>query len=133
MDTLATILRSAQFYAHSAHNLAHGQTFHQDHEFLGELYAAYESSYDDVIERCIGTGETIDLDKITLEAAKEIQGCSNETVDKCYDCLLSYELEICAAAVKANAQASLGTQNLLQGICDQSEMRQYKIQQRLKN
>jgi hypothetical protein len=28
-------------------------------------------------------------------------------------------------------KASQGTQNLLQGICDQSEMRQYQLKQRL--
>ena len=43
---LLTILRFLQFYTHNAHNLLRGPTFFQDHEFLGELYPAYEVDYD---------------------------------------------------------------------------------------
>jgi hypothetical protein len=46
--------------------------------------------------------------------------------------ILVTEKELCDEIKKAMVGASDGTQNLLQGIADQSEMRQYKLKRRLK-
>lgn len=132
MNELATVLRAAQFYAHAAHNLTSGFTFHEDHEYFGELYGAYESAYDGVIERMIGFGTEPDINAITLAAAKDIQNYKHDTPEHCYEELMDYEKQICDLVVKFNGEASLGTQNFLQGLADDSEMRQYKIGQRLK-
>ena len=132
MNNLAITLRAAQFYAHAAHNTTSGMTFHEDHEFFGELYGAYESAYDSVIERMIGLGVSVDINEITLEAANDIQGYEHGDPEKCYDELMDYEKKICKMVDTYNKGASLGTQNFLQGLADESEMRQYKIGQRLK-
>ena len=79
MEKLATKLRYMQFYAHNAHNMCKGDTFFSDHEELGELYGTYEGLYDSVVERMIGTGQTIDLVKVQTEAVKMLDSDATPT------------------------------------------------------
>lgn len=127
---LATLLRLMQFYAHIAHNKLGGETFFQDHAFLGELYAGYESDYDDVVERMIGLGEKVDLIEIHKKAADSLYEC--ESYKECFKELLDMEKDLCDAIEKLVKDSSEGTKQLIGGIADKSEMRQYKIKQRLK-
>ncbi len=134
MKTLAKLYRQAQLYAHMAHNLAKGPTFFEDHEFFGEAYAAYEEAYDSVVERMIGQAPDEDFSQTLLEinqsaCAALYPATSNNA---CLGELLEMEVMICAEIAVASVGASPGTQNLLQGLCDLGEVRQYKIQQRLK-
>jgi len=137
MKDLAIALRAAQLFAHNAHNSTTGCTFFSDHEFLGEAYPAYEEAYDGVVERCIGLAIDIDLCEITLAAAKAAcKGISATSLTDSvndFNNLYAMEKAICACVDDAINGTSNGTQNFLQGIADNSEMRQYKICQRLKN
>lgn len=133
MKELSTLYRSAQFYAHMAHNIAKGQTFFQDHEFLGELYGTYESAYDDLIERMIGLGFSPDISGITVEAATMVADHdSSQSTQSCFSYILGMERSFCDEIKRIMPKNTVGTQNLLQGLADDSEKRQYKIQQRLK-
>jgi len=132
MHNTAIILRALQLYAHNAHNLAKGKTFLQDHEFLGELYGAYEGEYDSLVERMIGLGEEPDLNEITKEAADAATANEFKDNDNAFSVLLVTEKELCSSIEKDMTDASNGTQNLLQTIADNSEMRQYKLKRRLK-
>lgn len=132
MKKLAEIFRASQFYAHIAHNVASGSSFFSDHDYLGELYSAYESAYDDVVERMIGLGQNPDLTEITMNAAKYIKGHTHDSTEQCFAYLLSMEQEICDEISSLVKDASDGTQNMLQDMADKSEMRQYKLGQRLK-
>lgn len=131
MQDIATTLRTLQLYAHNAHNLSKGATFLADHPFLGDLYESYEEEYDSVVERAIGEDLGIDLLKLQLEASR---GAKAKIVDAedAFTTILTMEKELCGLIAKAVDGASDGTQNLLQGIADNSLTRQYKIQQRLK-
>lgn len=132
MKRLAELYRAAQFYAHMAHNLASGPTFFSDHEFLGELYETYEKAYDDVVERMIGLGDNPNIPAITIAAAMEGKDHREQTTDQCFSYLSLMEREICDEISKIVADTSDGTQNLLQGLADESEKRQFLIGQRLK-
>ena len=134
MDKIATTLRAAGNVARNCHNQVKGIAFFGDHEFFGEVYAELEGDYDAVVERCIGTGEAIDLCEVTTNAAAKSANydCSDMAADEMCAVLLGLEREIQAQATEANKGASLGTQNLLQGIADKSEMRVYKLRQRIK-
>jgi len=132
MHNTAIILRALQLYAHNAHNLAKGKTFLEDHEFLGELYGAYEGEYDSLVERMIGLGEEPDLNEITKEAADAATANEFKDNDNAFSVLLVTEKELCSSIEKDMTDASNGTQNLLQTIADNSEMRQYKLKRRLK-
>lgn len=133
MDKLAITYRSAQLYAHNGHNLVKGPTFLEDHEFLGELYGAYESAYDDVIERIIGLGsESLDLPALNIVAAQYVGRIGSPSKpEEIFEAILGMEAAICARIKGAMDGASDGTQNLLQGLADDSEKRQYKLRQRL--
>lgn len=132
MHNTAIILRALQLYAHNAHNLAKGKTFLEDHEFLGELYGAYEGEYDSIVERMIGLGEEPDLNDITKQAADAATANEFKDNENAFSVLLVTEKELCSSIEKDMTDASNGTQNLLQGIADNSEMRQYKLKRRLK-
>jgi len=132
MHNTAIILRALQLYAHNAHNLAKGKTFLQDHEFLGELYPAYEGEYDSIVERMIGLGEEPDLNDITKQAADAATANEFKDDENAFSVLLVTEKELCSSIEKDMTDASNGTQNLLQTIADNSEMRQYKLKRRLK-
>lgn len=127
---LASLLRYMQFYAHMAHNLLGGETFFQDHSFLGELYEAYEGEYDDVIERLIGLEEDPDLIQIHKDAVEQLE--KPESYKICFKELLKCEEEICKMIEEIVKDSSQGTMQLIGDIANKSEMRQYKLKQRLK-
>ena len=133
MDSLITQLRALQFLAHRAHNVIKGPTFFEDHEFLGELYPAYEAAYDSAVERVIGLGtEKLNLSKINVAASQMSDILPNETKPEPFlRAILKGEKDLCGMIDKAVEKASQGTQNLLQGFADQSEARQYQLKQRL--
>jgi len=132
MKQIAVTLRGLQLFAHNAHNLAKGKTFLEDHEFFGELYAAYEAAYDDVVERMIGLGGDQDLNAITAEACDMATSATFSNNEQAFNVLLVTEKELCDQIKKERPKQSDGTQNLLQDIADKSEMRQYKLKRRLK-
>lgn len=126
---LATVLRAGQVYAHHAHNVCHGPQFFQDHEFFGEVYAKYESDYDSVIERYIGTTgyrlNTIEL----LGSALELV---NDLGDDYFHGIAIIDKSICSIcqSICDEGKVSEGTKQLIGEICNQAEMRKYKIIQR---
>ena len=133
MNKLAITLRAAQLYVHSAHLLANGATSHQDHLLFGDFYGAYEKAFDMVIERAIGLGEDIDLQGITLAAGRvaaehSFDRFSNETG---FEVAETFEQEIRKEITKLVPNYDDGTQNLLQGLADESLGRSYHIKQRL--
>lgn len=132
MKSLAIILRASQLYAHQAHNLAHGCNFQSDHATFASFYEAYEGAYDDIVERLIGLTGDCDIAAITKSACDIVEKTKFKDVQHAYTVLLATEKSICEVATTENKKATLGTQNLLQGIADASEKRMYVIQQRLK-
>lgn len=134
LEKLAVKFRAMQLIAHAGHNKVSGPTFFEDHEFLGGLYGTYEGVYDSLVERMIGLGKSPDLWKIGDEANKDFQEkeCGNSS-QEFLTCLLHCEKEtstLVEAAVKSK-EYTQATLNLLIQIGDDSEARQYKIQQRL--
>ena len=134
MDSLAILLRAEQLVAHNFHNMTKGVSFFADHEFFGEVYPELEGDYDAVVERCIGTGEDINLCDVTSQAAQKASAydCSDMAADEMCAVLLGMERALQAKCMELNKGASLGTQDLLQGISDRSEMRVYKLRQRIR-
>lgn len=133
MDSLITQLRALQFLAHRAHNVIKGPTFFEDHKFLGKLYPDYEAAYDSAVERVIGLGtEKLSLAKINIAASKMSDILPDETKpEPFFRAILKGEKDLCGMIDKAVENASHGTQDLLQGFCNDSEKRQYRLKQRL--
>lgn len=132
LDKLATELRFMQLFAHNAHNLIKGNTFFEDHEFLGGLYSTYEDIYDGIIERMIGIGETPNLLEIQSKAVDILKQAGTSTDAKSiFTDILQYEKYICTQIEKLLPNYSEGTKQMLGNVADASEMRQYKLKQRI--
>lgn len=132
MHTLASIYRAAQLYAHFAHNTVKGPNFFADHEFLGELYSVYETAYDAIIEREIGLGKEVSISDITKNAYHLFASVAKDAdTQTFFKRLLATEKQICIQIAKDMSGKSDGTQNLLQGLADDAEKRQYQLKQRI--
>jgi DNA-binding ferritin-like protein len=138
MQTLASIYRFLQLFAHAGHHLASGCTFNQDHAFFGELYAAYGEAFDEIVERLIGMGKLSGVkDRIALDtkASAILAKTDSEELmcsEDCFEILLEMEQEICGKIEKLiEGKLSQGTINLLAQLADDSEKRQYKLTQRV--
>ena len=131
MQHLAILFRTMQLFSHNAHNLAKGSTFFQDHEFLGELYPVYESAYDCIVERILGLGGDIDLVDTARQAAS---GVDMIDATRPFSSVLEAEKLVCSAIedLIKTSEMSEGTRQMLGNLCDESEVRQYKIGRRIK-
>jgi DNA-binding ferritin-like protein len=134
MHDLAKTYRAAQLFAHNAHNTIKGQTFFQDHEFFATTYGSFEEAYDAIIERMIGLGFVFDIAALTKEAGTlaSTYPVQKMNAKDLFESLLGFETIICTLIMAyMESKSTNGTQDLLQGLADDSEMRQYKIKQRL--
>lgn len=131
---VASAYRAAQFIAHNFHNLVKGPTFLEDHEFLGELYGQYEAAYDSCIERIIAFTGAADVTGITSKAcaaAAQINPNGKSSAEM-FAIILTLEKGFCSLIKTVVPDCTDGTQNFLQGLADESEMRQYKISQKIR-
>ena len=135
MIPLITKYRTAQLFAHNAHHLTTGATFFSDHEYLGELYAAYESAYDVLVERWIGLGNVPNLMQVQRAAADNVTAVRGIPAAFAFGELLRQEEGLqkwIENAISVNSPPlTQGTINLLTGLADESEARVYKLKQRL--
>jgi len=140
MEAIILQLRGMQLFSHNAHNLMGRMTFFSDHEFFGDVYTELESDYDSVVERTIGLmGEqATGLNTLPEKLAQKLKKypCFDVKDNEVFfQSLLSSEMELCKSIKEQLTKikgASPGVEQLLGEICNKSEMRQYKIKQRLK-
>ncbi|NDE09887.1 MAG: hypothetical protein EBZ95_04885 [Chitinophagia bacterium] len=136
MKELAILLKLMNVYAHNAHNLVEKSLFFQDHEYLNELYNAYDDAYDSVVERIIGLADSsaINLIEVNTIAAQTLHTLSPKEMEN-----VAYFIKIEQMEQKLrehiqtlNPSVSVGTQQLIGGLADDSEKRSYKIKARIK-
>ena len=128
--------RVMNLYYHHLHNVASGVAFEGDHEMMLEFYEAMDDAYDSLIERHMGLGGSmskVDFLKI-IDNAEEVLEQMPESED--YQAHLAHaqslESDFRKLLEEASMSASGGTKNLLEGLMDASEVRSYKLNQRLK-
>lgn len=126
MQTLAKLFVQAKLTAHFAHHFASGSSFFADHEELGELYGAYDDSFDRVAEEAIGTGAAFDEVTAVRTAAQAFDGGT-------FDKLVALENSIQARidAILKLGKSKTSTDNLLQDLATESSKRLYKLGQRV--
>lgn len=120
------------------HQLCCGASFFSDHKQLGKFYEEYDASYDSLIEQAIGLGSAVKL-AMLLNLQEEAAGIINQGVAPSEDCttyfkvLLKWEASLCREIDKLMKQEpDNGTQNLLQGLCTESQKRTYLMTRRVK-
>lgn len=136
MNEISTHLRLMYLFLHNMHNLVSRISFFADHEYLSDAYEEILDSYDGVIERMIGKNMNPDLVMIQVAAVEKLKALPKATKDntEAFNIILSLEKELCMLIEKyaVEQKPSQGCLNLIAGIADQSEVRQYKLQQRTK-
>lgn len=139
MLELAVLLRAMQLYAHHAHLLCARTVFQQDHAFFSEVYQAAESAFDGISERIIGLyGEdSLELSSFMSHVNTKLQNCPSIGVKEnkaFYEYQLKFEQELCqlVESICKNPKASQGVIQTVSTLGEQSEIRQYKIKQRMK-
>ena len=128
-------LRVLQLFYHYCHNLTKGVIFFQDHEFLGASYAEVEGHYDSLAEFCIASlGEdAFDTELITKGISKGLTVLKinkmgpNAMLEKA----LALEQELYEDLTELDKGSPIGLRNLLGAIAEASDVRKYKLQQRL--
>jgi DNA-binding ferritin-like protein len=133
----AILLRAGQLYAHHCHNNVRGSLFHSDHKFFGNLYPKYESAYDTCVERYIGLTnkalDTLQLGCDAMDLLSDLPKDGGENNHAFYQGVLHIEQALCKYIESCTkAPMSEGTRQMLGNLADESEVRQYKIKQRLK-
>lgn len=73
----------------------------------------------------------INIQKINQAASKELPNDTSVKMPDCFKNLLESEKYLCQLIEQNVRGASQGTMNLLAGLADDSEVRQYKLQQRI--
>jgi DNA-binding ferritin-like protein len=132
-------LRIMQLYYHNCHNLVQGPTFFVDHEAFGGFYGDLEGCYDGAVERAIGTISSDVLDMNVIMPAihsglVKLPGNKTKIAKDFFNSALALEKELCGilnAYITSN-KFSQGTVNFFADMADKSEVRQYKINQRIK-
>lgn len=128
---LAACYRAAQLYAHTAHHLAKGPTFDQDHKFFGGLYPAYEEAFDDLCEEALGRKLPYSPAEIMQAVTKRlIPTFKDASREKFFERLMGFEKEFQHEIAEMMQEKGLpdSTQNLIQGLATQSGKRFYMIQ-----
>lgn len=131
LKDLAALFRGLQLYAHNAHNLASGQSFFEDHEFLGELYATYEAAYDKLVELMIGENQAPDLQELQKKAVSMMDGMPRLPLGDVFlelgkgEGRIQHEINELAASV-----SDQGILQTIGTLAEESKERAYKIGQR---
>lgn len=127
--------RVLQLYYHYCHNLVTGPTFTQDHELLGSFYGEAETAYDDLAEYLVATlgNQAFDTKAVTQVLASKLAESQVESMsaEDMFSKGLELEEELQEALEALNAGGSIGLQNLIGDIAQKSDVRKYKVQQRL--
>lgn len=135
LKALIIISRSLQLYYHYCHNLVSGPGFHADHKFFGKSYKELEADYDLLVEYCVSMygKEGFITQEITDMVARQLSDLSVEemSAEEMYEKSIELEKEYQEYIVKLNSKAPLGLQNTVQDFATKSDIRSYKMKQRI--
>lgn len=127
--------RAMQLYYHYCHNLVRGSDFHSDHNFFGDSYAALEGDYDSLTEYFISlnSNSAFKSKQVTELVSAELEGLAVEkmSAEDMYKEAIKMEEDYQKYLVSINKSGPLGLQNMIQGLATASDVRLYKIKQRL--
>jgi DNA-binding ferritin-like protein len=127
--------RAMQLYYHYCHNLVTGKDFHSDHAFFAATYAAMELNYDALAEYFVALNgnKAFKTKQVSKLVQEELEGMSVESMsaEEMYKEALKMEAEYQTYLAATNKAAPLGLQNAVQGMATESDVRVYKIKQRL--
>lgn len=128
-------LRFMNLFYHQAHNTAARVPFFADHEAFGSFYAEMDSDYDSVAERMIGKGMDFTLEEVMMPVMEKMSNLPPSMGDN--KAMFAYGLQLEEQLLRIIDEyiakgVSEGTRQMLGDIADRTEIRIYKIKQRIK-
>lgn len=124
------------FY-HQAHHLAKGDAFFGDHKAFEKFYLELEETYDMAAERVVShySPDHLNLGHIALgvgQVLEQIPPMNGLDNSQFFIQGLHMEKTLCGYCASVIQQGvTEGTRQMLGDFCNQSEIRQYKIHQRI--
>jgi len=138
MKELMHLLRAMQIYSQNAHHLVKGTPFHSDHNFFGDIYSGLAGDFDDVAERIVGLygEEHLNLQNMLQAVVAKLAdapstGTEDNKVFYAYQLRMEDKLKGLVKQIVSSG-VSPGLEQLVGDIANKSEMRSYKIKQRMK-
>ena len=139
MLKLSQHLQAMKLCYHNSHHIASRVAFFSDHEAFGSFYGELDGHFDDVIERSIGLygSDVANLGIIMQGVAAKTALCpstkaSDNSTLFSYGLQLEGELVVLVETICKSPECKESTKQLISEIGNKSEMRQYKIKQRVK-
>lgn len=139
LGKIAAYIRAMELYYQMAHNVVKGALFISDHGLLGEFYTQLGGNYDAVAERAVNIEGDAAVDilpqlKDIFQHLKVKPGINVKENKEYFIAGLECEKMLCQMIdqVCKDPSTSEGTRQLIGDIADQSEIRQYKINRRIK-
>lgn len=138
-ELLTTIihLRVMQLYYHFCHHLVYNCAFHSDHSFFGDSYSRVDKDYDGTVEYLIGQNgpEAFKVAMVTELVAKQLKKYDIENMDvmMMHENALALEEELQKYLTSSYKKATIGLQNFLGDVATASDVRIYKLKQRMKS
>lgn len=138
MKELLVLLRAMQIFAQNAHHVVKGTPFHSDHGFFGDVYEEVAGDFDSLAERIVGLygEEPLALQPMMAAVVARLGDAPSVGVEDnkvFYVHQLKMEDSLCKLVERIiSAGVNPGTEQLIGEICNKSEIRKYKIKQRIK-
>ena len=134
---LLILVRTMHLFYQNAHHHVGGPNFFADHEAFNSFYEDLAKLYDEVAERAIGVfgDHEVNIYDITsgiAETFKHLPPFMENDNRNFFISSMGLEKELCSMCSDIrNKVDDIGLHNFLEGICDDSQVRQYKIGRRL--
>lgn len=138
MDQVVIQLRAMQLFYHQAHHLVHGDSFVGDHELFNKLYLELEDEYDVTAERVVShySPDHLNLAHILVGVShilEQLPNLNEISTEEIFELSLHLEKSLCGNCASTIQQGvTEGTRQLLGDLCNHSEIRQYKLHQRIR-
>jgi len=138
MKALIEHLKAMHMYFHFAHLAVARASFIGDHKYFKDAYEAIFDDLDSVIERGVGLFSEALLSQIAIMFENAVIKVKSLPVGNVadnrvfFENALALEQTLCDLIANLAKSATVGTEQLVTEIANKSEVRQYKIKQRLK-
>lgn len=134
--SLVISIRSLHLYYHYCHNLTYGPTFLADHNTFADFYTELAGQYDQVSEYAVALlgNSKFDVENINKAIAMRLDGMAVNKLSpgEMFKQALKLEKDLVEDLEALDKKSSIGMKNLLGDLAQTSDVRTYKIQQRLK-
>lgn len=128
--------RILHIYYQHCHNLTYGSSFVGDHTVFNDFYEEVADNYDRLSEYTVSQFGNKEFNTTVIHESimEELQNykVENMTSQEMFNSSLILEFKFYNILKELDIKASIGLKNMIGDFAEKSDVRQYKIKQRLK-